>query len=331
MHVPYTAYPYGWFVCTFLPLPSPSFHSQVLVLNDSRRWRACHGTHHQRSFSGYVAGSDCSRNSSENIWSSCSRDSCRCCCSPDIWVNRSCLAAPVAAGNADPPTAAVHASRFPLGVCAGIHAKVQYSSPNTHRFMVDAAHHPRQSQDEQQQVQSQAVQVQKQLVHCTAVESEDRGSSDEADSSGGSVHGQQGKDGRWREAIDSSRALLGISPPGRILESGVGARSCGCWRHKLFLHALATLGSLRSLEFLLLGLPDDRVSAVEVLCPLTASTGLRSLTLRVGGMHATSAGEVSELIVRLSKLRALNLMDLCAESNVRLGVKDAVYRMPYLT
>ncbi|EFJ51777.1 hypothetical protein VOLCADRAFT_87292 [Volvox carteri f. nagariensis] len=111
---------------------------------------------------------------------------------------------------------------------------------------------------------------------------------------------------------------------------GGGDVSCCCWRWRLIRHGVATLGSLRSLEFMLLGLPDDELAAAEVLRPLSVLTGLRYLTLRAPGLQAAATGEVSEPLGCMMQLRCLNLAGPSADSAAARGAEDAARQLPYL-
>ncbi|GLC38562.1 hypothetical protein PLESTB_001739800 [Pleodorina starrii] len=124
-----------------------------------------------------------------------------------------------------------------------------------------------------------------------------------------------GSDGEWGEGWGGATA---------------GAGACGCWRQRLIRHGLASLQSLRSLEFLLLGLPDDELPAEDVLEPLKALTGLRCLTLRARGMVAGNPVEVSEPLRRLARLRSLHLTGPRPDSAAALGAEEAARRLQYL-
>ncbi|GIL45398.1 hypothetical protein Vafri_2649 [Volvox africanus] len=111
---------------------------------------------------------------------------------------------------------------------------------------------------------------------------------------------------------------------------GLGERTCSCWRQCLIRHGLKSLGALRKLKFLLLGLPDDELAATDVLHPLAALTGLRFLTVHACGLQATEAREVSEQLGRLAQVRSLHLAGPRADSEAAQGVIDATRCLPYL-
>ncbi len=109
-------------------------------------------------------------------------------------------------------------------------------------------------------------------------------------------------------ALSCSASITTSSYPTCPTSPACGTCHTGmCMPRRMLRTALATLGSVRSLEYLLLGLPDTPPLCISDLAPLSALTGLRCLTLQARGLATGAPEDVRALLVGLTRLRSLHV------------------------